>query len=208
MSGGGIVFTPGEVATYYAVRAPKLRQRGNRWRGPCLIHGGKHDNFSVNAKAGFYRCWSCDAKGDIIGFERALTGAAFPEAVAAIEGIVGRPLLERPTNRAEIRRAAEAAARDRRELQAAEYFKLAAEQAYGLVLEELPEATPERYAPTQALLEIRTAQGPELLALYRDCRKREPELTTALVYAGERAWNRLGTRLARFVEGTAEVPHA
>jgi hypothetical protein len=75
------------------------------------------------------------------------------------------------------------------------------------ILEDLPEVAPERYAPTQALLEIRTAQGPELLALYRDWRKREPDLAAALVYAGERAWNRLCTQLARFIDaGAANLP--
>src|SRR6516225_5604052 len=110
-AGGPMIrFTPGEVGAYYAARLPKLRQRGNRWRGPCPIHGGKHDNFSIDAKAGFYCCWSCDAKGDIVAFERARTGATFLEAVTAIEGIIGRRLLDRPTSRAEVRRAAEAAA--------------------------------------------------------------------------------------------------
>jgi hypothetical protein len=202
-----IRFTPGEVGAYYAARVPKLRQRGNRWRGPCPIHGGKHDNFSIDAKAGFYCCWSCDAKGDIVAFERARTGATFLEAVTAIEGIIGRRLLDRPTSRAEVRRAAEAAACDRRDLDAAEYFRVAAEMTFEHILEDLPEAAPERFAPTQALLEIRRAHGPSLLALYRDWRKREPRLTDALVFAGQHAWERLSTRLALFVDGGAEVRH-
>ena len=44
--------TPSEVSTYYAARMPRLNQRAREWRGPCLIHGGKDDNFSVNAKNG------------------------------------------------------------------------------------------------------------------------------------------------------------
>ena len=183
-----IRFTPGEVGAYYAARVPKLRQRGNRWRGPCPIHGGKHDNFSIDAKAGFYCCWSCDAKGDIVAFERARAGATFLEAVTAIEGIIGRRLLDRPTSRAE-------------------YFQVAAEMTFEHILEDLPEAAPERFAPTQALLEIRRAHGPSLLALYRDWRKREPRLTDALVFAGQHAWERLSTRLALFVDGGAEVRH-
>jgi DNA primase len=206
----GLAFTPSEVSSYYASRVRRLRQtRAAQWRGPCPIHKGDGDNFSVDAKTGRWFCHSqCGCGGDIIDFERALTGAKFLEAVAAIESIVGRPLLERPTNRAEIRRAAEAAVRDRRELQAAEHFKIAAAMMFEEILEKLPEAAPERYAPTQALLEIRTAQGPELLALYRDWRKHEPNRTAALVYAGERAWNRLCTQLARFIDAGAEVPRA
>jgi len=44
-----IIFTPGEVSRYFAVRVPNLKQRGaDELRGPCLIHKGKGDNFSVN----------------------------------------------------------------------------------------------------------------------------------------------------------------
>ena len=204
-----ITFTPDEVTSYYA-RVPRLKQRQvGEWRGACPIHQGKDDNFAVDPKTGRWFCHSqCGRGGDIIDFERALTGATFLEAVAAIEGIVGRPLLERPTNRAEIRHAAEAAARDRRELQAAEHFKISAVMMFEEILEEPPEGAPERYLPTQALLEIRAAQGLELRALYRDWRKREPDLTAALVYARERAWNRLCTQLARFIDAGAEVPRA
>jgi len=62
----------------------------------------------------------------------------------------------------------------------AEHFKVGAEHAYEYVLEQLPEASPERYAPTQALLEIRRAgAGMALRDLYRDWRAREPDLTAA-----------------------------
>ena len=44
--------TGSEVATYYAARIPHLNQRGHEWRGPCPIHDGKDDNFSVNAESG------------------------------------------------------------------------------------------------------------------------------------------------------------
>jgi len=44
--------TPSEIASYYTVRVPHLNQRGREWRGPCPIHDGKDDNFSVNAENG------------------------------------------------------------------------------------------------------------------------------------------------------------
>jgi hypothetical protein len=75
------------------------------------------------------------------------------------------------------------------------------------VLDALPEAVPERYVPTQLLLELRAAHDSALLAVYRDFRERKPELTAALVYAGELAWQRTCTRLARFVARGAEVRH-
>jgi hypothetical protein len=34
---------------YHTARAPRVRQRGHEWRGPCPIHDGRDDNFAVNA---------------------------------------------------------------------------------------------------------------------------------------------------------------
>jgi CHC2 zinc finger len=91
-----IALTVSEVAIYYAARVPDLRQRGKRWRGRCPIHRGKHDSFSVDPETGLWRCWSeCVRGGDIITLEIELTGAPWRDAVAEIEGIVGRALLER-----------------------------------------------------------------------------------------------------------------
>jgi DNA primase len=99
-----IVLAPFEVALYYAARLPALRQRGKRWRAPCPIHGGKHDSFSVNSESGLWRCWStCGRGGDIIALEMALTGATWRDAVAEIERIIGRVLLERPATNTERR---------------------------------------------------------------------------------------------------------
>ena len=99
-----IAFTSAEVAMFYATRASDLRQRGKRWRGRCPIHRGKHDSFSADPETGLWRCWSdCGRGGDIIAFEIALTGAAWRDAVAEIESIIGRVLLERPATHTERR---------------------------------------------------------------------------------------------------------
>jgi DNA primase len=204
-----IRFPRSEVEAFYAVRVPKLQQRGKRWRGPCPIHDGEHDSFSVDSEAGLWRCHSsCGRSGDIIGLEIALTGATWRDAVIEIERIVGRRLLERPQSRADVQQLAERRARERRETRAAGFFKIGAEKAFEHVLDELPEAVAERFGPSQALLELKQAgAGRTLVALYRDWRSREPHVTAALVYAGERAWDRLCTRLAQFVDSGAEVPH-
>jgi len=114
-----ISFTRSDVAAYYAARVPALRQRGKRWRGPCPIHSGKHDNFSVDPETGLWRCWSsCGRGGDIIALEMALTGVTWRDAVKEIERINGRALLDQPASRgkrrafAERREAATAAAAD------------------------------------------------------------------------------------------------
>jgi hypothetical protein len=99
-----ISFSRSEVASYYSLRIPNLRQRGKRWRGPCPIHRGKHYSFSVDPETGLWRCWSeCGRGGDIIALEMALTGATWRDAVAQIERIIGRVLLERPATHTERR---------------------------------------------------------------------------------------------------------
>lgn len=203
-----IALSASEVAMYYASRVPGLRQRGKRWRGPCPIHRGKHDSFSVNPETGLWRCWSvCGRGGDIIALEIALTGAPWRESVAEVEQIIGRVLLDRPATRAERRALAQRREREQREMRAAEYFRIAAASMAEHVLDDLPEAVPERFGPTQFLLNLRSADGAALLKVYHDYRAREPRLAAALVFAGERAWQRLCERLARFVAAGMEVRH-
>jgi hypothetical protein len=198
-----IELAPGEVAQYYVTRSPDLRQRGKRWRGACPVHKGTHPNFSVNPQAGLWRCWSCGRYGDVIALEMALTGAPWREAVAEVGRIIGRVLLDQPATRAERRALADRREREQREMRAAEFFRIAATGMTEQILEELPEAVAERFGPTQLLRSLRGADGDPLRALYRDYLAREPRLTAALVYAGERAWGRKCNTLARFVAALA-----
>ena len=74
-------FTPSEVSVYYAARAPKVRQYGHEWRGPCPIHSGTGDNFSVNADTGMWYCHSqCGRGGSMFDLEMELTNTDFPPA--------------------------------------------------------------------------------------------------------------------------------
>ena len=204
-----ITITPIEASIYYAARMPELRQRGKRWRGPCPIHGGNHDNFSVDPETGLWRCWSeCGRGGNIIALEMARTGTTWRDAVIAIERIIGRDLLERPATSAERRTLVDRLEHDRRDMHDAEFWRIAGRCLAEEVLETLPEAVPDRFGPTQLLMSLRNAHGATLLAVFRDFRMREPRLTAALVYAGGRAWRRRCEALARFIAAGAEVKDA
>jgi len=91
-------------------------------------------------------------------------------------------------------------------MRAAEFFRIAAASMAEQLLNDLPEAAPERHAPTQLLIDLRKAQGAALLLIFRDFCASEPRLTAALVYAGEQSWGRCCSRLARFVAAGMEVP--
>jgi DNA primase len=58
-----------------------LRRVGSRWVGLCPFHQEKTPSFSVNAELGFYYCFGCGAKGDVITFVRELEHLDFVEAV-------------------------------------------------------------------------------------------------------------------------------
>ncbi len=57
MADSAITFSPGEAATYYAARVPRLKQRRAReWRSACPIHHGKDDKFAVKPDTGRWFC--------------------------------------------------------------------------------------------------------------------------------------------------------
>jgi len=86
--------TPSEVSAYYGVRAPKIRQGSQQWRGPCPIHDGQDDNFAVEPDTGVWFCHSqCGRGGSVYDLEMALTNTDFPAAANEVRRIVGRPAL-------------------------------------------------------------------------------------------------------------------
>ena len=46
-----------------------LKKAGNTWKGLCPFHGEKTPSFTVNPDKGFFYCFGCQAKGDVIATE-------------------------------------------------------------------------------------------------------------------------------------------
>jgi predicted P-loop ATPase len=84
-------FSPIEISRFYYTRAPKVRQLGKEWRGPCPIHCGQHDSFAVNSETGAWFCHSkCGRGGSLFDLEMELSGTPFTEAAAEARSIAGR----------------------------------------------------------------------------------------------------------------------
>ncbi len=66
-----------------------LRRVGTRWVGLCPFHTEKSASFSLNAELGFYYCFGCAAKGDVITFVREMEHLDFVEAVERLAGRAG-----------------------------------------------------------------------------------------------------------------------
>jgi DNA primase len=66
-----------------------LRRVGSRWVGLCPFHTERTPSFSLNAELGFYYCFGCGAKGDVITFVREMEQLDFVEAVEKLAARAG-----------------------------------------------------------------------------------------------------------------------
>ncbi len=66
-----------------------LRRVGTRWVGLCPFHTERTPSFSLNAELGFYYCFGCGAKGDVITFVREMEHLDFVEAVEKLAARAG-----------------------------------------------------------------------------------------------------------------------
>lgn len=65
------------------------------WWAPCPFHQEKTASFHVDDRKGFYYCFGCQAKGDLIGFVRETENLDFP---AAVEMLASQAGLEMPAS--------------------------------------------------------------------------------------------------------------
>ncbi|MDE3197208.1 MAG: DNA primase [Acidobacteriota bacterium] len=71
---------------------PRLRRFGNRYSCLCPFHNEKTPSFSVYADHQFYKCFGCDAKGDVFNFVMAIENITFWEALKKLAEQNGIPL--------------------------------------------------------------------------------------------------------------------
>ena len=64
----------------------RLRRVGatSRYLGLCPFHQEKTPSFNVNQAKQFYKCFGCDAGGDVITFTMQIAGLGFPQAVNSL----------------------------------------------------------------------------------------------------------------------------
>ncbi len=192
-----------DVAMALGIQLDRTKRRGvASWRR------GRNFSVSFNDSKNYWHDFVTGEGGGMLALVQRVHGGERADALRWVADFAGVILDDRPASRVDRRAFAERRERDERDMRAAEFFRIAAESMAEHVLAELPEAVLERFRPTQFLLNLRGAQGAALLAFYRNYRDREPRLTAALVFAGERAWNRLCVRLARFIVASTEGPLA
>jgi DNA primase len=74
-----------------------LKRQGSarRWKGLCPFHTEKTASFNVDGGLQFYKCFGCDAKGDVFTFIQQIESLTFPEALRLLADRYGIVLPER-----------------------------------------------------------------------------------------------------------------
>jgi len=75
----------------------RLKRSGRTFRGPCPLHGGEGNNFSVDPAKGFYKCFVCGEGGTVFTFLMKHLGMSYPDAIRSVAERVG---IEIPDERA------------------------------------------------------------------------------------------------------------
>lgn len=78
------------------------QQRGSpRYTGLCPFHTEKTPSFSVHSTLQFYKCFACDAKGDVLNFIMEIERVSFYEALKLLAERNGIPMPKREYSDAE-----------------------------------------------------------------------------------------------------------
>ncbi len=80
-----------------------LRKRGNDLVGLCPFHGEKTPSFHVHPDRGFFKCFGCDAAGDVIRFVQLHDNLAFVDALRVLAKRAGVELEAEDPRAARIR---------------------------------------------------------------------------------------------------------
>lgn len=73
----------------------KRQGAGSSYTGLCPFHTEKTPSFNVHAAHQFYKCFGCDAKGDLINFVMEIEGLSFLEALKLLSERYGIPMPQR-----------------------------------------------------------------------------------------------------------------
>jgi len=69
-----------------------LKKKGQNFWACCPFHQEQTPSFSVSPIKGFYKCFGCDASGDVITFIQEIEGVSFVEAITYLAQRYGIPV--------------------------------------------------------------------------------------------------------------------
>ena len=75
-----------------------LKKKGQNFWACCPFHHEHTPSFSVSSAKGFYKCFGCDAAGDVITFVQQIEGSTFIEAITYLAQRYGIPVTSEGTH--------------------------------------------------------------------------------------------------------------
>jgi hypothetical protein len=177
-----------------ALGGGKLRGR----RGQAFWRNGDGYSVSVDSTRGLWHDFVTGDGGDIFTLVQTVRGCDFREALEWLADFAGIDLgtPSRGDNRADTDWATD--------LRRATWWARSAAALAEWALEKLPSSHPERRGLTLLLQVIRMADA-VLVSTYRESRRQHPELTQALVRAGQHSDARKQRLLSRWIANYAET---
>ncbi len=78
----------------------RLKRSGSahRYLGLCPFHSEKTPSFNVHGQSQFYKCFGCDAKGDVFTFVQEIESLTFPETLKTLAERYGIPMPQRSSS--------------------------------------------------------------------------------------------------------------
>ncbi len=76
----------------------KRQGAGQRWKGLCPFHSEKTPSFNVDGGHQFYKCFGCDARGDVFSFVQQIESLNFTETLRLLAERYGIAMPERQRN--------------------------------------------------------------------------------------------------------------
>ena len=73
----------------------KRQGAGPRWVGLCPFHSEKTPSFGVHSGHQYYKCFGCDAAGDVLKFVQQIESLTFPETLRCLAERYNIPIPER-----------------------------------------------------------------------------------------------------------------
>ena len=81
----------------------QLRRQGRNWVGLCPFHGEKSPSFNVREETGRYKCFGCDASGDVFTFVQNIDHTDFVGSVETLAARAGIQLTYTTTGQSQDR---------------------------------------------------------------------------------------------------------
>jgi DNA primase len=159
----------------------QLQFKGGEFKGLCPFHTEKTPSFTVDDEKGLYKCFGCDAKGDVFNWIMETESLTFPQAIERLGGKPARtPAATTPEERDAERLERQRRDDDRRAAERSDKAKR--ERSIHTARDIWRESKPAAGTPVEAYLRSRsiTVDIPPTIRFHPELQYRDDDIKTTL----------------------------